>query len=392
MANDLLFRIPLGDWADSAVDWMTTNLKSLFDWISGDVLLPMYRFLQNFLISPNFISIAIVFVAILAIWRGWKVAAFGAGAVLLGYVSHEWITNSSGLGLSPWILAIIYVAIAAGAYFWKGRDIGLAVFAALLLAFAIDGWFIVDRVTDAGVAVSGTDNLPPWTMIALLTFVAYATKGWKLALGSALGFAVIYGVDQWDNAMLSFALVLVASLIAIAIGIPVGILAAKSKPVAAIVRPILDFLQTMPAFVYLIPFVMLFRIGVVPGIVATILFSIAPAVRFTELGIKQVDKEVVEAAHAFGAHPARILAQIQLPLARQTIMGGVNQVIMLALSMVVISGMVGAAGLGRDVYTSVTQVNMVLGAESGLAVVILAMYLDRTTAAFGTSKHQQAAA
>ncbi|MBM9432254.1 ABC transporter permease subunit [Flaviflexus sp. JY899] len=225
--------------------------------------------------------------------------------------------------------------------------------------------------------------------MALLTFVAFAVKGWKLAVGSLLGFLIIYGVGQWSNAMSSFALVLVASIIAIAIGIPLGILAAKSRTASAIVRPVLDFLQTMPAFVYLIPFVVLFRIGVVPGIVATILFSIAPAVRFTELGIKQVDREVVEAAHAFGAHPARILAQIQLPLARQNIMGGVNQVIMLALSMVVIAGMVGAGGLGADVYTSVTQVNISLGAESGLSVVILAMYLDRVTSAFGMSKRDQ---
>jgi len=371
---------------------MTANLKALFDWISGDVLMPMYQFLQNFLLTPNFVSIALVVTAIVAMWKGWRAGAWTAGTFVVAWLTHEWITGSAGLGLSPWIVAVVFVAIAAGIFVARGRRMGITALVALLAAFALDQWFMVPQADDIGIAIPGLHDHLEWTMIALLTFVAYATKGWKLALGSLIGFAVIYGVGQWPNSMASFALVLVASIIAVGIGIPVGILAAKNKVVAAIVRPILDFLQTMPAFVYLIPFVMLFRIGVVPGIVATILFSIAPAVRFTELGIKQVDKEVVEAAHAFGAHPARILGQIELPLARQTIMGGVNQVIMLALSMVVIAGMVGAAGLGRDVYTSVTQVNMVLGAESGLAVVILAMYLDRTTAAFGLSKREQAAA
>lgn len=488
MADDLLFRIPLGEWADKAVEWAKANLRSITDFLSDDVLNPMYDFLQNLLLTPNFASIGIIVVLILLLWRGAKVALFGAGVVMASYVAETWIVSSgavgfnvfvlaalfvagaalayswrhtalavfagigaylgflsetwiaasdglevnpyvlgviyiaiavgiyfwkgwqaavaglagialgwatevliadaTGLGLNAYILGGIYVAIALGVYFWKGQKVALAVFAALALAFVIERWFLVTYELD-GEQLQGVDYLPEWTMIALLVFVAYATKGWKLALGSALGFAVIYGVDQWDNAMASFALVLVATIIAIVIGVPLGILAAKNKYVSAVVRPVLDFLQTMPAFVYLIPFVMLLGIGVVPGIVATVLFAIAPAVRFTELGIKQVDKEVVEAAHAFGAHPARILGQIQLPLARATIMGGINQVIMLALSMVVIAGMVGAGGLGRDVYTSVTQVNMELGAESGLAVVILAIFLDRTTAAFGRSKHDE---
>lgn len=220
---------------------------------------------------------------------------------------------------------------------------------------------------------------PFWVWILVFTLLGWWAKGWKLALGSFLGFMLIYSMDQWDNAMQSLALVILASAIAVLIGIPLGIWAARSKRVSAVLRPILDFLQTMPAFVYLIPFVVLFSVGVVPAIVATILFAIAPAVRFTELGIKQVDKEVVEAAYAFGATPRRVLFQVQLPLARQTIMGGVNQVIMLSLSMVVIAGMVGAGGLGADVVTALNRVNMSLGAEAGLSVVILAMFLDRVT-------------
>ncbi|RPF25883.1 ABC transporter permease [Georgenia muralis] len=225
---------------------------------------------------------------------------------------------------------------------------------------------------------------PPFLVVALvLAAAAFAAKGWRLAVGSLLGFAVIRGVDQWDNAMASLALVLVASVIALAVGIPVGIWAARNVRVSAAVRPVLDFMQTMPAFVYLIPAVVLFRVGVVPGLVATIIFALAPGVRFTELGIRQVDGEVVEAGHAFGATPGRILRQVQLPLALPTIMAGVNQVIMLALSMVVISGMVGAAGLGQDVVQALQRVDIGLGFEAGLSVVVLAMYLDRVTAALG---------
>lgn len=232
---------------------------------------------------------------------------------------------------------------------------------------------------------------PFWVILLVLIGLAFLAKGWKLALGSALGLILfVYGVGQWENAMHSLALVLVASLVAIILGVPLGILAARHKAVSVFVRPILDFLQTMPAFVYLIPFAMIFSLGVVPGIVATIFFAIAPAVRFTELGIRQVDSSVVEAAYAFGAHPRRVLYQVQLPLALPTIMAGINQVIMLSLSMVVIAGMVGAGGLGADVVQAIQRVNISLGAEAGTATVVLAMYLDRVTGAFGAKRRRNA--
>ncbi len=232
---------------------------------------------------------------------------------------------------------------------------------------------------------------PFWVILLVLIGLAFLAKGWKLALGSALGLILfVYGVGQWENAMHSLALVLVASLVAIILGVPLGILAARHKAVSVFVRPILDFLQTMPAFVYLIPFAMIFSLGVVPGIVATIFFAIAPAVRFTELGIRQVDASVVEAAYAFGAHPRRVLYQVQLPLALPTIMAGINQVIMLSLSMVVIAGMVGAGGLGADVVQAIQRVNISLGAEAGTATVVLAMYLDRVTGAFGAKRRRNA--
>ncbi|ASD22617.1 MULTISPECIES: ABC transporter permease [Cryobacterium] len=224
---------------------------------------------------------------------------------------------------------------------------------------------------------------PFWVIILVAAALALMIRGWKFAVGTVVGLVVIVGVDQWENAMDSLALVLVASVLAILFSVPLGILSAKSGVASSIIRPILDFMQTMPAFVYLIPALILFRVGVVPGIVATIIFAMAPGVRLTELGIRSVDSEVVEAGQAFGASPWRILRQIQLPLAMPTIMAGINQVIMLSLSMVVIAGMVGAGGLGQQVVASLNRIDVSLGFEAGLSVVILAIFLDRLTAALG---------
>ena len=237
--------------------------------------------------------------------------------------------------------------------------------------------FVLEAVYSGFMFVLGD---PPFLVVALvLAILAFLAKGWKLGLGTLIGFFIIEGVGQWHNAMESLSLVIIATVVALVIGIPIGIWAARKETVSAVVRPILDFLQTMPPFVYLIPTVVIFLTGAVPGLIATVVFAIAPGIRFTELGIRQVDKEVVEAGQAFGSPPRRILREIQLPLALPTIMGGVNQVIMLALSMVVIAGMVGAGGLGLAVYQSLGRIDIGLGFESGLSVVILAMFLDRVT-------------
>jgi len=237
--------------------------------------------------------------------------------------------------------------------------------------------FVLEAVYSGFMFVLGD---PPFLVVALvLAILAFLAKGWKLGLGTLIGFFIIEGVGQWHNAMESLSLVIIATVVALVIGIPIGIWAARNETVSAVVRPILDFLQTMPPFVYLIPTVVIFLTGAVPGLIATVVFAIAPGIRFTELGIRQVDKEVVEAGQAFGSPPRRILREIQLPLALPTIMGGVNQVIMLALSMVVIAGMVGAGGLGLAVYQSLGRIDIGLGFESGLSVVILAMFLDRVT-------------
>jgi ABC-type proline/glycine betaine transport system permease subunit len=244
--------------------------------------------------------------------------------------------------------------------------------------------FVATVVSGAYDIVDAVFSVPPfWAIIVVLAALAFAARGWKFALGTVIGLVLIVGVDQWDNAMDTLALVLVASVIAILIAVPLGIAAAKSRLTSNFLRPILDLTQTMPAFVYLIPALILFGIGVVPGVVATIIFAVAPGVRLTELGIRGVDTEVVEAGHAFGASPWRILRQIQLPLAMPSIMAGINQVIMLSLSMVVIAGMVGAGGLGQPVVASLNRIDVALGFEAGMAVVILAIFLDRLTAALG---------
>lgn len=255
----------------------------------------------------------------------------------------------------------------------------------------LGGLFDLIRTIALGIydAVDFVLSTPPfWAIIIVAVILAFVARGWVFAVGSGIGLLVIVGVDQWDNAMDTLSLVLVASAIAILISIPLGILAAKSDTASKIIKPILDFLQTMPAFVYLIPALVLFRIGVVPGIIATIIFAMAPGVRLTELGIRGVDKEVVEAGQAFGATPGRILRQIQLPLAMPSIMAGVNQVIMLSLSMVVIAGMVGAGGLGGDVVAALNRIDVGLGFEAGLSVVIIAIFLDRLSAAFGNKKRK----
>lgn len=197
------------------------------------------------------------------------------------------------------------------------------------------------------------------------------------------GFALIDSMALWDRAMSTLSLVLVATLIALVISLPLGIWAARSRTVSAVVRPVLDLLQTMPSMVLLIPAILFFGMGVPAGVVATLIFALAPGVRMTELGIRQVDAELVEAAEAFGTSPRDTLLRVQLPLALPTIMAGVNQVIMLGLSMVVIAGMVGTGGLGGAVNEAIGQLDIGLGFEAGLGIVVLAIYLDRMTGALG---------
>ncbi|MFC8175140.1 ABC transporter permease/substrate binding protein [Streptomyces sp. NPDC057325] len=223
----------------------------------------------------------------------------------------------------------------------------------------------------------------PLLFAGIFAVVAWWLRGFAAGLLAFAGFALVDSVQLWDEAMATLSLVLVATLVTLVIAVPLGIWAARSKTVSAVLRPVLDFMQTMPAMVYLIPGIIFFGVGVVPGIIATIVFALPPGVRMTELGIRQVDGELVEAAEAFGTTPRNTLLRVQLPLALPTIMAGVNQVIMLGLSMVVIAGMVGGGGLGGAVYRAIGNVDIGLGFEAGVSIVVLAMYLDRMTGALG---------
>lgn len=247
---------------------------------------------------------------------------------------------------------------------------------------ALDVITLVVKTLVEGLA-GGLTAVPFFVLILVFALIGWLVRSWQLAVGTVVTMLLIVAMDQWENAMLTLALVLVAAVIAVVIAVPLGILAARYDAFSAVVKPILDFMQTMPAFVYLIPAVIFFSIGFVPGVFATVLFSVAPGVRFTELGIRGVDAETVEAGYAFGASPGRILRGIQLPLAMPTIMAGINQVIMLALSMAVVAGMAGANGLGKEVVAAISSLNIAQGVEAGLGVVILAVFLDRVTAALG---------
>ena len=225
--------------------------------------------------------------------------------------------------------------------------------------------------------------LPSYVVTAMLAGLAWYMARRSVGLFTLFGMLLIDSMGLWTATMETLALVLVSTLLALLAGIPTGIWASKSDVVERVVRPLLDLMQTMPVFVYLIPVVLLFSLGKVPGVVATFVFATPPAVRLTNLGIRQVPAEVVEAARSFGSTTWQMLLKVELPIALPTIMAGVNQTIMLALSMVVVAGMIGAGGLGEPVYRGITQLQIGLGFEGGLAVVILAVFLDRVTQAVG---------
>jgi len=237
---------------------------------------------------------------------------------------------------------------------------------------------IIDLMTD------GLTAIPAVILIALVALLAFFASGKKfgLAIFSVVGLWFIYNQGLWEDLMFTLTLVLFSSLLSVLIGVPFGILMAKSKIANSIINPILDFMQTMPAFVYLIPAVAFFGIGMVPGVLASLIFAIPPTVRFTNLGIRQVSTELVEAAESFGSTGAQRLFKVELPLAKATIMAGINQTVMLSLSMVVIASMIGAPGLGRNVLSALQRAQIGSGFVSGLALVVLAIIIDRLTQKF----------
>ena len=239
--------------------------------------------------------------------------------------------------------------------------------------------FIVEGMT----TVSGITFIPSYIFMILLALLAWKLASKDIALFTLVGLFLIDNLGYWENMIETLALVLTAVFISVLIGIPLGIWASQNHTVKQIVTPILDFMQTMPAFVYLIPAIFFFNIGVVPGVVSSVIFSMPPTIRLTILGIRQVPSDIIEASEAFGSTTGQRLIKVQLPLATPTIMAGINQSIMLALSMVVIASMVGAPGLGADVYRAVTQIQTGKGFEAGLAIVIIAIILDRMTQKIG---------
>jgi glycine betaine/proline transport system permease protein len=229
--------------------------------------------------------------------------------------------------------------------------------------------------------------MPPWLFIILAALLAwYLSRSRGIGLFTLLGLLLIWNMGLWQATVSTIALVLISTLVAISIGIPLGILTALNRVVHKGVMPILDVMQTMPAFVYLIPAIPFFGLGKVAAIFATVIFSMPPAIRLTCLGIRQVPRELVECADAFGSDRWQKLFKLQLPMAMPTIMAGINQTVMLALSMVVIASMIGAKGLGGEVWKAIQRLQMGNGFEAGLGIVIVAIVLDRILQKVGARK------
>ncbi|UOF91653.1 proline/glycine betaine ABC transporter permease [Fodinisporobacter ferrooxydans] len=228
--------------------------------------------------------------------------------------------------------------------------------------------------------------LPWWLVIVLFGVLAFRSGRWKLSIGTVVGLLFIYDLQLWRHMISTLVLVIVSSLLSLLIGLPLGIMTSKSERLHRIVTPLLDLMQTMPSFVYLVPVLMFFNIGVVPAIFATMVFAMPPSIRLTRLGILQVPKELVEASRSFGSTDWQLLRKVQLPLAMPTIKAGINQTIMLALSMVVIASMIGAGGLGADVMSALETVDVGKGFEAGISIVIIAIVLDRISQRLGNKR------
>lgn len=253
-------------------------------------------------------------------------------------------------------------------------------YSAVFDGFSAFVYLIVDNLKE------GMLFLHPLVLMAIIAFITWYMAGWRVALFAFAGLVLSENIGLWQAFVETLALVLSAELLVMAVGLPTGILAARHDRFNAIIRPVLDFMQTMPAFVYLIPAVMFFGLGLVPGVVATFVFALPPLIRLTNLGIRQVPRELTEAADAFGATEQQKLFKVQIPVAMPTIMAGVNQSIMLGLSMVVIAAMIGAGGLGEDVLRGIQRLQVGQGFEAGLVVVIMAIILDRITAGLGQAQ------
>ncbi|MBS3800065.1 MAG: proline/glycine betaine ABC transporter permease [Thioalkalivibrio sp.] len=228
--------------------------------------------------------------------------------------------------------------------------------------------------------------IPAWLMIVILVALSWWRVSWRFGIFAIIALGLVLGMDLWEPTIKTLSLVLAATVVALILGMPVGVAMSRNDWVEAAIRPVLDLMQTMPPFVYLIPAAIFFGLGTVPGAIATVVFCMPPVVRLTNLGIRQVHREQIEAGLAFGCNQRQLLTKIQLPMAMPSIMAGINQTIMLALSMVVIASMIGAGGLGNTVLTGIQRLDVGLGFEGGLGVVILAILLDRITQSVGQKR------
>jgi glycine betaine/proline transport system permease protein len=281
----------------------------------------------------------------------------------------DWMVEFPALGRDIFVGIRIFLDDHYRSFTREYGDIIELIFEPLLLFLV---WF--DRLLSTS----------PWWIVtlAILALTYVAGRSIKLCAGVLFGLLLIGLFGMWEDTMKTMAIIAVATLISIALGIPIGIFMARSDRVQSIVTPILDVMQTMPAFVYLIPVVMLLGIGRVPGVIAVVVYAIPPVIRLTNLGIRLVDKDVLEAATAYGASRSQRLWGIQFPLAMPTIMAGINQTIMMALAMVVIAALIGVAGLGQPVLRSIQNQYFTLGMQNGLAIVALAIIFDRISQAY----------
>ena len=225
----------------------------------------------------------------------------------------------------------------------------------------------------------------PWPIILLILggLAWLGSRSWKLVVGSMLAFMAIGYFGMWKDCMATVAIITVCTIMCIAVGIPIGVLMARSNRVERSMLPVLDMMQTIPSFVYLIPILMLLGIGKIPGLIAVCIYAIPPVIRLTNLGIREVDKETIEASEAFGATKLQKLRTVQIPLALPTVFAGVNQTIMMALAMVVIASMIGVKGLGVPILRAISNQYLALGLFNGLAIVALAIIFDRITQEYG---------
>ncbi|WP_018870510.1 proline/glycine betaine ABC transporter permease [Thioalkalivibrio sp. ALgr3] len=327
-SETVLEPITIGDWIEDGVDWISDNLEGLLDGIEA-VIRALVDATEFLLLYPLWLT---AFLIAAGVWMrfGLKAGAVTTGALLVAF--------------------------------------GLGVFSETVQALL---WFP-----------------PPWVLAVLIVLGGIWRVGWRFGLFAAVALLLIFSMELWPETIRTLSLVVASSIAALIIGLPIGIAMSRNDTVEMLVRPVLDLMQTMPPFVYLIPAAIFFGLGTVPGAIATLIFAMPPAVRLTNLGIRQVSREHVEAGQAFGCTPRQLLFKIQLPLAMPSIMAGINQTIMLALSMVVIASMIGAGGLGGTVLTGIQRLQVGVGFEGGLAVVFLAILLDRISQSFGQRRRE----